>query len=73
MLRFDALRAWRKERAAERGIDPEMVVSNAALRALARSSPHSPDEVAEVADLGPWKARAYAADLFAALQAPELA
>ena len=71
-LRYDALRAWRKARAAERGVDPEMVVSNASLRALARAHPRTPEDVAEIADLGPWKARAYAADLLETLRAPEL-
>jgi ribonuclease D len=70
--RYDALRAWRKQRAAERGIDPEMVVSNAALRALARASPRTTADVAEIADLGPWKARAYAEDLLSTLRAPDL-
>lgn len=72
LLRYDALRAWRKARAAERGIDPEMVVSNAALRALSRAAPRSAAEVAEIADLGPWKADAYAAGLLETLRAPEL-
>lgn len=72
VLRYDALRAWRKTRAAERGIDPEMVVSNAALRALSRATPRTTADVAEIADLGPWKAGAYAADMLEALRAPEL-
>ena len=67
-IRFDALRAWRKARAAERGIDPEMVVSNAALRALARAQPRTAADVAEIADLGPWKSQAYAADLLETLR-----
>jgi len=71
-LRYDALRAWRKQRAAERGIDPEMVVSNAPLRALARARPQSTAEVAEIADLGPWKTQAYAQELLDTLRAPEL-
>ena len=72
LQRFDALRAWRKTCAAERGIDPEMIVSNAALRALARVQPGGPADVAEIAELGPWKARHYAAGLFETLSAPEL-
>jgi ribonuclease D len=72
VLRYDTLRAWRKRRAAERGIDPEMVVSNAALRALSRAAPRSPADVAEIADLGPWKTSAYAQDLLDVLRAPEL-
>jgi ribonuclease D len=72
VLRYDALRAWRRTRAAERGIDPEMVVSNSALRALARATPRTAHEVAEIAGLGPWKADAYAAGLLETLNAPGL-
>ena len=71
-LRYDALRAWRKAHAAERGIDPEMIVSNAALRALSRARPRTPDEVAQIAELGPWKTSAYASRLLEALSAPAL-
>jgi ribonuclease D len=71
-LRYDILRAWRKTRAAERGIDPEMVISNAAIRALSRARPRTVKDVAEIADLGPWKTGAYAADLLETLRGAEL-
>lgn len=71
-LRYEALRAWRKSRAGERGIDPEMIVSNAALRALANAKPRTAADVAEIADLGPWRTGAYAADLLRELSAPAL-
>jgi ribonuclease D len=66
--RYDALRAWRRARAAARGVEPEIIVSNASLRALARAAPATRDEVARVAELGPWKAREYADDLLAVLK-----
>lgn len=72
ILRFDALRAWRKSCAAERGVDPEVVISNAALRALANDPPRTEAGVAEVASLGPWRAQAYASGILATLRAPEL-
>ena len=68
IARFDALRAWRKDRAEARGIDPEMILPNSALRALARSVPQTLDEVRQVAELGPWKAGAYAEDLLHVLR-----
>lgn len=71
--RYDALRAWRKERAAARGMEPEIVVPNAALRALARAEPQTAAEVARIAELGPWKAGAYAAELLAILRQVEAA
>lgn len=65
--RYDALRAWRKERAAARDVEPEVIMGNAPLRALAAATPATADEVAHIAELGPWKAEAYAADLLHAL------
>lgn len=67
-LLYDALRAWRKERAAARGVEPEIIVSNASLRALARVVPDTTDAVVRVAELGPWKAAAYAEDLLRVLR-----
>jgi ribonuclease D len=72
MQRYDALRAWRKGRAAERGVDPEMLVSNAALRALARVNAADVAEVASLVDLGPWRANAYAGDLLQVMRANPL-
>lgn len=62
-LRYDALRAWRKNRAAARGVEPEIIVSNASLRALARATPATAAEAAQIAALGPWKAAAYAEEM----------
>jgi ribonuclease D len=67
--RFDALRAWRRDRAAARGVEPEVIVSNAALRALARAAPASAADVARIAQLGPWKRDAYADELLRVLAA----
>lgn len=66
--RYDALRAWRKARAAERGVEPEIIVSNAVLRAVARSNARTAAEVARAADLGPWKANTYAEELLNVLR-----
>ncbi|MBI2761395.1 MAG: HRDC domain-containing protein [Chloroflexi bacterium] len=63
IARYDALRAWRKEVAAERGVEPDVLLPNAALRALSRAAPRSVEEAAFVAELGPWKTRAYAAQI----------
>jgi ribonuclease D len=68
IARYDALRAWRKDRAAVRGVDPDIIVSNAALRALAHEVPATLDAVARVAELGPWKTAAYASELLRVLR-----
>lgn len=61
--RFDQLRAWRRQRAEAMGVEPEVLMSNAMLRALAERAPAAPADVAAVAGLGPHKSAAYAEDL----------
>ena len=59
MARFQALRAWRKRVAAERGVDVDVIVSNAALWALAEQHPRALEDLCHVEGLGPWKRKAY--------------
>ncbi len=59
LARFEALRNWRKARAQERGVESDIIVSKEALWALAHSAPRSADELARIAELGPWKTRTY--------------
>ena len=59
MTRFQALRAWRKEAAAERGVDADVIVGNAVLWALAEQNPRTMEELASIESLGPWKREAY--------------
>ena len=40
--RFDALRKWRTERAQQRGVDPDVVLTNDQLMTIARQSPEQP-------------------------------
>ncbi|MBE9507026.1 MAG: HRDC domain-containing protein [Chloroflexi bacterium] len=59
MDRFHALRAWRKQAAAERGVDPDVVAGNAALWSLAEQNPRTPEGLGRIEGLGPWKRKAY--------------
>jgi len=59
VTRFQALRAWRKEAAAERGVDADVIVGNAVLWALAEQNPRTMEELAGIESLGPWKREAY--------------
>lgn len=68
VARYEALREWRRRVAAARGVEPDVILPNAALRALAYAAPTTEPEVVRVAGLGPWKARAYAAELARILQ-----
>jgi ribonuclease D len=66
--RFDRLRAWRAQRAAERQVDADIVMTNEALMAIARAAPISLDALANVGVMGAWKLQEYGADLLSALE-----
>ncbi len=65
--RFERLRAWRTQRAAERAVDADIVLTNEALMAIARAAPTGLDALANVGVLGAWKLQEYGAELLAAL------
>jgi ribonuclease D len=57
--RYEALRTWRKAVAAEREVDVDVIVGNAVLWALVERRPRTPEELAGIEGLGPWKRQAY--------------
>lgn len=57
--RFEALRTWRKQVAAEREVDVDVIVGNAVLWELAETPPHTLEELDGVDGLGTWKQSAY--------------
>ena len=63
IARYEALRAWRKARAAQRGIDPDVIVSNATLMALARHRPATMKSLAAMQVLGPVKSAKYGPEI----------
>lgn len=67
IARYDALRQWRKDRAAMRGVEPDVIVPNSALRALSHAPVHTEEDVARVAELGPWRRKHYAAEILRVL------
>lgn len=66
---FDRLRTWRANRAAERGVEADVVMTNDALMAIARAAPATLDELAGLEILGPWKLEEYGTDLLEVLAA----
>lgn len=56
---YEALRVWRKARAAQRGVEPDVIVSNATLAALARRRPRTLEDLEEMDILGPVKRGKY--------------
>ena len=57
--RFDALRRWRTETAAARGVDPDIVFSNETLVQISVGRPDSVAALAAIPAIGRWKAQTY--------------
>ncbi len=68
LARFEALRQWRKRKAAQRGVEPEMVLSNAVLWALARNVPRDMAALEALQVMGPWQLQAYGPELLKVLE-----
>ena len=67
--RYDRLRAWRTERAAERGVASDVVLTNEVLMAVARAAPASIEELADLGVLGAFKLEEYGEELVRAMKA----
>lgn len=68
--RFDLLRGWRSASAKQLKMDVGALVSNAALKTLARLQPTSLDAIARTELLLPWQVEHLGTALLAALEAP---
>jgi ATP-dependent DNA helicase RecQ len=66
---FEALRAWRRERAAEQHVPPYVIFHDATLSAIARQRPGSADELAKVSGVGQSKLKRYGADVLKVVRA----
>jgi len=62
---YESLRAWRKERAAVRGVEPDVIVSNDVLMTLANQRPRTPADLEAIAGLGDWRRGEYGDDILA--------
>ena len=60
---FEALRAWRRQRAAEQHVPPYVIFHDATLLAIARQRPASADALAKVSGVGQMKLERYGADV----------
>ncbi len=65
---YDALRRWRTQRAQDRGVDPDIVMSNHELLAIVRQRPRTVDELMENPTIGAWKAQTYGPEILAILE-----
>ncbi len=57
--RYDALRAWRTEQASQRGVDPDVILTNDQLMIIARQAPATAEALAATNAMGPWKLQEY--------------
>ena len=69
VTRYDRLRAWRGQRAAERGVEADVVLTNEALLTIARAAPTTFGMLDGLAVMGPWKLEEYGVDVLAVLAA----
>lgn len=63
VARYDRLRVWRAQRAAERGVEMDVVLNNETLMTLARAYPTSLEALTQVGVLRPWKLEEYGPDI----------
>ncbi len=65
--RYNALHAWRKKRAEQRGVESDVILTKQTLWSLAYKAPTSPDDLDDIEGLGPWRTQAYGAEILAVL------
>lgn len=65
--RYERLHNWRKERARERGVESDVIISRDALWQLAHQNPQSQKELAQMECIGSWRRQAYGEDILIAL------
>lgn len=69
LARYEALRVWRKATGATRGVDPDVILSNAALWTLARQAPASLAALADLDVMSDYKLSLYGPELLEVLAA----
>jgi ribonuclease D len=63
--RFEALRAWRNATAEAKGVEPDIVLNNEALWAVANANPRTQAELADDGLLATWQVNEFGRDLLA--------
>jgi ribonuclease D len=69
MDRYTALHLWRKERAIERGVESDVIITKQTLWDLAYSAPDKLDDLQTIKGLGPWRLSAYGEEILKVLDA----
>jgi ribonuclease D len=66
--RYELLHQWRKRKAQARGVESDVIISRDALWELARTAPSTPEALAQIETLGPWRREAYGDEILKVLQ-----
>jgi ribonuclease D len=61
--RYEKLQSWRKERAARRGVESDVIISREALWSLARMAPQNLADLNDVSALGKWRRQTYGQEI----------
>ncbi|MFP4322034.1 MAG: ribonuclease D [Anaerolineales bacterium] len=61
--RHDRLKAWRKQRAAQRGVESDIIMPPDTLWEIAKSAPQSLHDLAAYTHLGPWRLQTYGQEI----------
>lgn len=68
MERYAALREWRRQRASQRGVESDVILSKNVLWLLAQTGPRTLDDMQGIPGLGPWRLSNYGHELLAVLE-----
>lgn len=68
LSRYENLRQWRNNLAAERGVEPDVIISNHTLMSIARNNPKTLDTLTQLGVLGEWQFEAYGETLLKVLK-----
>jgi ribonuclease D len=66
--RYEALRQWRNRRAEDRGVEPDVILSNRTLHTLAQENPTSLEALVDTAALSDWEHQEYSREIVALLR-----
>jgi ribonuclease D len=67
--RYERLHNWRKEMAAARGVESDVIIGRETLWEIAKANPQTLAEMAAFDSVGPWRHGAYGEDILAILRA----
>ncbi|MFN2139298.1 MAG: ribonuclease D [Candidatus Promineifilaceae bacterium] len=68
LLRYERLHTWRKQRARERGVESDVIISRDALWDMAHANPRSCEELVQLDTVGEWRSKTYGPEILQVLE-----